>query len=113
MHTTNVSCFNLGYSSIANNHELKIEPLNQIPQLQQQAEMKKTAFTQGLRTPPANKLKADSYVPKEDIYQETAPSTGHNRQFSRKDFNQDEFKVPPKRLRSLEKEPSTSSYMSS
>ncbi len=63
MHTTNVSCFNIGCSTIANKHELKIEPNN--PQTNE-SRLAPTQQIQGLRTPPANKQKA--YNPKEEIY---------------------------------------------
>lgn len=68
-------------------------------EIQKQAQDKSMTPMVGNKSPKFNQS--------ESVYQETAPSTNHNRDFSRKDLNEDELKYarcPPKRMRSYDKE---------
>ena len=123
MNTTNVSCFNIGCTSWTNAHEVKIEPQNFLQKAA--VNLQKTSETSPLKTPQQTKTtKIGKHgVLKESVYEETAPSTGHVRQVSYKElyigkngtsrkYDEDLKKCPPKRMRSLEKETSSSINLS-
>ena len=103
VHTSNYSCFNLGNTKVQNSHEIKIEPIGILQKAA--AEIQKQAQEKAM-TPNQNG-KSTKYHANESVYQETAPSTQHNREMSRKDLHDEDLKFakcPPKRLRSYEKE---------
>eukprot|EP00347_Sterkiella_histriomuscorum_P021399 403334105 len=105
VNTTNYSCFNVGGSSVNNTHEIKIEPMNLLHKATQD---QKVSYPP-MRTPQTMKRKAQD-LPKEQVYQETAPSTNHiNR---KQNIDSDDLKCPPKRLRSAEKEQTISTNQS-
>ncbi|CDW88929.1 UNKNOWN [Stylonychia lemnae] len=100
LNQTNVSCFNIGVSSIANNHEIKIEPQSLLQKATQDQKIQVQGTT--LKTPQVFKQKLNDFT-KDPIYQETDPSFG-DLKAGLKNYKQDDFRAPPKRLRSMDKD---------